>query len=79
MYKMSKYIYQKQDIYFSSSYILVSFKPLKTESSKVWKNSKYKLWRNKCLVYIYIYNICIYILYIYIYIYIYIYVVDDIT
>ena len=28
------YIYQKQDIYFLTSYILVFTKPLKTESSK---------------------------------------------
>ena len=47
MYIYTSYI----ELYFS-----FSSKPLKIESSKVWKKAKYNLLKNKCLVfYIFIY------------------------
>ena len=51
--KMLRYIYQTQDIYFLTSYIVIFwFLP---HLLRLWKKSKNNSLRNKCLVYIYIY------------------------
>ena len=52
--KMLRYIYQTQDIYFLTSYIVIFwFLP---HLLRLWKKSKNNSLRNKCLVYIYIYK-----------------------